>query len=87
MVDAARHVDPGNRRPPGIESRFSAREKKTKEKKRVLKVVTVSPRKEDLIHIMTFVDASGVKAAQSNGCVQRGGRRNPRFQTFGNNNI
>lgn len=86
MVDAARHVDSGYRHPPGTESHFSALEK-TKRKKRVLKVVTVSPRKEDLTHIMTFVDASGDKAAQSNGCVQRGGRRNPSFRTFGNNNI
>lgn len=84
MVDAARHVDSGNRRPPGIESQFSAQEEK---KQPVLKVVTVFPRKEDLIHIMTFVDASGDKAAPSNGCVQYGGRRKPSFQTFGNNNL
>lgn len=34
MVDAAGHVDSGNRRPPGIESHFSALEKEKKQKKK-----------------------------------------------------
>lgn len=39
------------------------------------------PGKEDLIHIMTFVEAPGVKAAQSHWCVQCAGRRKPSLTT------